>query len=127
MACVNKFFLIFISLILPFGGYGQVYELSSVNFEAVISQYKILVHFYSSVSPGCRQMSTDYSVTAASLTKSGSDIKLGRLSCDLERTLCVEAGVKFVPTIKYYRNGAVIDYTGSRTAVGFLTFLSKYP
>lgn len=42
-------------------------------------------------------------------------IPLAKVDCDTEKKICAKYDIKSYPTLKFFKKGEVIDYTGQRT------------
>ncbi|RXK38909.1 protein disulfide-isomerase domain [Tremella mesenterica] len=62
---------------------------------------------------------------AASELKGKKNIKLAKVDCTAEQTLCSEYGVNGYPTLKVFRNGSPTDYAGPRKADGIISYMIK--
>lgn len=54
-----------------------------------------------------------------------SEVKLGKVDATIESSLAEEFGIRGYPTLKFYRNGNAVEYTGGRTADEIVTWVSK--
>lgn len=59
------------------------------------------------------------------MEEQGSAIKLAKVDATEEGELAEANGVKGYPTLKFYRNGKQVDYTGGRTADEIVNWLLK--
>lgn len=73
----------------------------------------------------CKALAPEYEKAAQSLESSGSTIKLGKVDATIESTLAEEYGIRGYPTLKFFRNGNDIEYTGGRTSEEIITWVNK--
>lgn len=54
-----------------------------------------------------------------------SEVKLGKVDATIESSLAEEFGIRGYPTLKFFRNGNPVEYTGGRTADEIVSWVSK--
>lgn len=59
------------------------------------------------------------------LSDQQSPIKLGKVDATEETELSEENGVRGYPTLKFYKNGSPIEYSGGRTADEIVAWVTK--
>lgn len=57
-------------------------------------------------------MAPEYASAAQHLSKIESSIKLGKVDATVESDLAEKFGIRGYPTLKFFKNGKPIDYSG---------------
>lgn len=103
-----------------------VVELNESSFnEAVLKSPDLwLVEFYAPWCGHCKKLAPEWERAAKELR---GMVRLGAVDATVHTALAGKYDVKGYPTIKFFRNGAVEDYNGGRTASDIVSFgRSKY-
>lgn len=71
----------------------------------------------------CKALAPEWAKAAKTL--SSSPVKLAKVDCTVNNGLAKTYGIKGFPTIKFLRDGKVMDYNGGRTESEIVTWVNK--
>lgn len=73
----------------------------------------------------CKALAPEFEKAAKALSEQNSPIKLGKVDATIQTKLAEDNAVRGYPTLKFYRNGAPIEYTGGRQADDIVSWVLK--
>ena len=98
--------------------------LTEANFDKAISKYEhILVMFYAPWCGHCKKFKPELEKAAAILRK--ENLIVAKVDATVEKNLATKYGVRGYPTVKFFKNGVAMDYTGGRKESEVLNWVRK--
>lgn len=73
----------------------------------------------------CKALAPEFAKAAKKLLELNSDIKLAKVDATIETTLAEKNSVRGYPTLKFFKDGKEIPYTGGRQANDIVEWLQK--
>jgi protein disulfide-isomerase A1 len=104
----------------------HVLSLTKDTFDDAVKNNKfLLVKFVAPWCGHCKSLTPAYAAAAKELAESGSEIKLASVDATIERELGQRFEVKGYPTLKFFLDGATVDYNGGRKQDEIISWLKK--
>ncbi len=103
-----------------------VLSLTKDTFDDAVKNNKyLLVKFVAPWCGHCKSLTPAYEAAAKQLAESGSEIKLASVDATVEKELGAQFEVKGYPTLKFFSEGAPLEYTGGRSQDEIINWLKK--
>jgi protein disulfide-isomerase A1 len=103
---------------------GGVLVLDDSNFDEAMETFpQMLVEFYAPWCGHCKKLAPEWEKAANTLVD--SDIKLAKVDATEAKGLGTKYEIKGFPTIKYFNQGTVSDYSGGRVEAEIVQWVNK--
>jgi len=100
----------------------DVVTLTTDNFAGNTNSGYWLVEFFAPWCGHCKRLAPIWEELA---TKSKGNFNVAKVDCTVEKDLCSQTGIRGYPTLKFYADGKVSDYSGARTIEAFESFVNN--
>jgi len=104
------------------GSSSDVIVLTDATFDQQIASGSWLLEFYAPWCGHCKKLAPIYEKVATNLKGSTN---VAKIDCTTETASCRRFGIRGYPTVKFVKDGKVIDYKSERTPEAFAAFVSE--
>jgi len=102
----------------------HVKVLDTKSYETFVNSDDVsLVKFYAPWCGHCKTLAPEYERAAEALN--GSSVRLGKIDCTQNDSICAKMGIEGYPTLKVFRNGKATEYSGPRDADGIVSRMRR--
>lgn len=116
---------LFTSAVLADGEEKVVVLTDSTLHDFVAKHEHVLVKFYADWCMHCKSLAPEYEKAADLLKAEGSSIILAKVNNEDAKDLLTEFMIEGFPTLKFFKNGNAIEYTGNRQAEGIIDWCKE--
>ena len=103
-----------------------IYILNNGNYESAVGEFDyIFVYFYAPWCGHCKALGPEFVKAGQMLREKDSLIKLAKVDGTEETEILDKENVTGYPTLKLYRKGEMVPYTGGRMAPEMVDWLEK--
>jgi protein disulfide-isomerase A1 len=103
-----------------------IFTLTEENYDMAVEEFdNLLVYFYAPWCGHCKALGPEFVKAGQLLKERDSEIKLGRVDGTEQEALMDKHQVTGYPTLKLYRRGELVPYTGGRMAPEMEAWLDK--
>jgi protein disulfide-isomerase A1 len=103
-----------------------VLVLTDANFEEELEKHEyFLVEFYAPWCGHCKKLAPEYSAAAQILAKEDPPIALAKVDVTEQKGLGEKFEIKGFPTLKWFRKGEALEYTGGRSKDTIVSWVLK--
>ncbi|WFD02020.1 protein disulfide-isomerase [Malassezia obtusa] len=102
----------------------NVESLTATTFKKWVANEPLaLVEFFAPWCGHCQALAPHYEAAATELL--ANNVKLAKVDCTQEESLCTEQEIGGFPTLKVFRNGTASPYGGTRKKEGIVSYMLK--
>jgi len=105
---------------------GDLFVLSSDNFDAQTSEGVWFVKFYAPWCGHCKNLAPAWSRYASTVKERQLPYKVAKVDCTIQKDICQKFAIRGYPTLKLLKGGDAFDYNGGRDENSFLKFVDDY-
>jgi len=103
-------------------GESSVLSLTKELFDQKLKEGPMLVEFFAPWCGHCKHLEPIYEQLATQLK---DRVTIAKVDCTIEKELQQMHQIRGFPTIKLFKDGAVLDYKGGRDVTSFVTYLES--